>query len=201
VGIFLFKTVSLKYFQKIFIADLTLDFYLIILSHNKLVILKTEKMTTVKNENHTIFNEVNNNDGVLHNYPSFYEVLTNENYKFHMLFSAPQYEKLKEETNKWELVANTVNYMCEELYDMPFFKSYIFKSEGDYFDYDKCINIVGVGLMYDSQGIIHPVDYETFLKLILVMYLSLMRIKLTDEQNKSYIEFKNSNYIARKVLD
>jgi hypothetical protein len=160
-----------------------------------------KKMTTVKNENHTIFNEVNNNDGVLNNYPSFYEILTNENYKFHMFFSAPQYDILKAKINKWEVVANTVNYMCEELYGIPFFKSYSFKPEGDYFDYDKCINIEGVGLMYDSQGIIHQVDYETFFKLTLVMYLSLMSIKLTDKQHKSYIEFKNSNYIARKVLD
>jgi hypothetical protein len=158
-------------------------------------------MKTVKNESRTIFNEVNKNDGILQNYPSFNEILTNENYKLHMLFPPSQYDKLNEETNKWELVAKIVDKMCTNLYGLPFFKSYNFKPKGDSYDYDKCVNIEGVGLMYDSQGIIHPVDYETFLKLTLVMYLGLMSIKLTDEQHKSYIEFKNSNYIARKVLD
>ncbi len=100
MGIFCLKIVLFKYFKKSFIADLTFIFFSIILSHNKIVILKTEKMTTVKNENHTIFNEVNNNDGVLHNYPSFYEILTNENYKFHMLFSAPQYDIMLLPKNK-----------------------------------------------------------------------------------------------------
>jgi hypothetical protein len=158
-------------------------------------------MKTVKNESHTMFNEVNNNDGILQNYPSLNEILTNENYKLHMLLSPSQYDKLKEETNKWELVAKIVDKMCENLYGLPFFKSYNFKPKGDYYDYDKCINIEGFGLMYDSKGRIHRVDYETFLKLTLVMYLGLMSIKLTDEQHKSYIEFKISNNIARKVLD
>lgn len=42
-------------------------------------------MKTVKNESHTIFNEVNNNDGILQNYPSFDEILTNQNYKFQIV--------------------------------------------------------------------------------------------------------------------
>lgn len=158
-------------------------------------------MKTVKNESHTIFNEVNNNDGILQNYPSFDEILTNQNYKFQMICSPSQYDILKTEKSKWEIVVKIVNYMCMKMYEIPFYESYSFKPTEEFYDYNKCINIGGDGFVYDSQGKIHTVDYETFLKLTLVMYLSFMKIKLTDEQRESYFKFKASSYIVGKVLD
>jgi len=140
-------------------------------------------------------------DGVLSTYPSFSEIVSNPKYKFHLLTSERDRIFMDFIPSKWELVVRMVHRICEEMYGLGFYESYMYQPTEDPFDYDKCINIEGTGLVYDSRGDTHEVDYPTFLKLTLVMYMSFLSIPLTDEQYESYMKFRNSSDTVYRILD
>ena len=145
--------------------------------------------------------ETINDDGVLQTYPSFSEIVSNPKYKFHLLCSEQEKFLLNVIESKWEFVVRGVHRMCNEMYGLGFYDSYCFQPTKDTYNYDKSINIEGTGYVYDSRGDTHEVDYKTFLKLTLVMYLSFMGIPLTDEQYESYIKFIDSSVTVYRILD
>ena len=140
-------------------------------------------------------------DGVLQTYPSFSEIVSNPKYNFHLLISQQEKFFMSVIPSKWEFVVRGVHRMCEEMYGLGFYESYCFQPTSDPYDYDSSVNIEGVGYVYDSRGNTHKVDYNTFLKLTLVMYLSFMGIPLTDEQYESYLKFRNSSDTVYRILD
>ena len=140
-------------------------------------------------------------DGVLHTYPSFSEIVSNPKYNFHLLCSEQEKFFLSVINSKWEFVVRGVHRMCSEMYGLGFYESYCFQQTDDPYDYDTSVNIKGTGLVYDSSGKTYEVDYDTFLKLTLVLYLGLMGIPLSDEQYESYIKFRNSSSTVYRILD
>ncbi len=152
-------------------------------------------------ENKVKESKVKGNDGVLQTYPSFNEIISNPKYNFHLVCPPFEHTIGKMSTSKWDFVVRMVNKMCREMYEIPFYKSFWFEPTDDPFDFDKSINIEGEGFVYDSRGDTHKVDYDTFLKLTLVMYLSFMGISLTDEQYESYLKFRDSSSTIWKILD
>lgn len=141
-------------------------------------------------------------DGVLKTYPSFTEIVTNPKYKFNLISSSFNQMVSSVFTSKWEIVVRSVNMMCIQMYELPFYESYSFlPSDDDNYDYDQSINIIGTGKVYDSRGEIYEVDYLTFLQLTLVMYMSFLGIPLTEEQFESYINFKSSSLMVYRILD
>ena len=140
-------------------------------------------------------------DGVLQTYPSFSEIVSNPKYNFHLLCSEQEKMMMNVINSKWEFVVRGVHKMCNEMYGLGFYESYCFQPTGDPYDFDTSVNIEGTGLVYDSRGKTYEVDYDTFLKLTLVLYLGLMGIPLSDEQNESYVKFRNSSETVYRILD
>ena len=140
-------------------------------------------------------------DGVLENYPSFSEIVNNPKYKYHILCSERDRFFLNVITSKWEFVVRGVDRMCREMYELPFYESYLFQPTKDPYNFDRNENIDGVGYVYDSRGDTHEVDYETFLKLTLVLYFGLLGLEQTDEQYQSYHNFKDSSDVVNRILD
>ena len=152
-----------------------------------------------KNENQNV-NGVNKKDEFFEKYPSFDEIFTNKDYKLNKILCDSDIDILKTRTNKWEIIANLVDYMCKTAFNMPFYKYYDFKPNSHNFNYEECINIDGVGIMYDLEGNLYKVDYEEFLKLTLVMYLKLMNIKQTLAQYAEYLDFMLTHPILERMF-
>jgi hypothetical protein len=140
-------------------------------------------------------------DDLLNTYPSFNEIINNPKYGFHLVINQQKKTKLCSTYQDWEVLAKVVNIMCNNLYDLGMYKSYSFTYIDKSDESDSILNREGYGYVYDAHENIHKVDFKTFIKLTLVMYLSFMGIKLTDEQYDSYISFRSSSYSIRRILD
>ena len=79
-------------------------------------------------------------------------------------------------------------------------KSTFFTPSDDPYDFNTGKNIIGDGIIYDSQERTHKVNYKEFIALSKVMFCSFLGIELNDEQYESYLDFKCDERIY-KILD
>ena len=139
---------------------------------------------------------------VLNTYPTFSEIVKNPKYKMNKIVPPVVYIAMRsEDKNHSQYVADVVNHMCNKMFNLPFFKTRWFQPTQDGYCFDTNKFIGGYAEVYDSRERIHKVDYETFLKLTLVMYMSFLGIELTKEQYESYLDFKCSSFEVMSILD
>ena len=131
---------------------------------------------------------------VIDTYPTMEELCNHE--KTQTLFSIPTHKI----DNKVGIISGLVHKMCNEMYGLGFYKSTFFTPSDDPYDFNTGKNIIGDGIIYDSQKRTHKVNYKEFIALSKVMFCSFLGIELNDEQYESYLDFKCDERIY-KILD